>query len=155
VPPTWQIHRELSTARLLEDECVSVTITLRAVGPLPLVELLEPLPPRVALERGNNHAFFTLRAGQEIRWTFELRGAGRQHLRLDGPHLRLWGPLARGRRGPSSRPCDGGRLPAACPDPASAAPAADATFVGNMSPAQGKASSPATSAFAPAIRCGT
>jgi len=92
-PPAWQLHRELSTTRLLEDECVSVTLTLRAAGPLPLVELLEALPPRVALERGSNHAFFTLRAGQEIRWTFVLRGAGRQHLRLDGAHLRLWGPL--------------------------------------------------------------
>lgn len=92
-PPAWQIHRELSATRLLEDECVTVTVTLRAEGRLPLVELLEPLPPRVRLERGRNHAFFTLRAGEEVRWTFELRGAGRQHLRLGGPHLRLWGPL--------------------------------------------------------------
>ncbi len=92
-PPACRIHRELSSRRLLEDECVTVTVTLRADGPVPLVELLDPLPPRVGLERGSNHAFFTLRAGQEIRWTFELRGAGRQHLRLEGPHLRVWGPL--------------------------------------------------------------
>ena len=74
-PPRWQIDRTLSTTRLLEDECVTVTVTLRAERPLPLVELLEPLPPRVGLERGSNHAFFTLREGREIRWTFELRGA--------------------------------------------------------------------------------
>jgi uncharacterized protein (DUF58 family) len=91
--PAWTIDRALSTTRLLEDECVTVTVTLRAQTALPLVELLEPLPPRVALERGRNHAFFTLRAGQEIRWTYDLRGAGRQHLRLGGLHLRLWGPL--------------------------------------------------------------
>jgi uncharacterized protein (DUF58 family) len=91
--PAWAIDRALSTTRLLEDECVTVTVTLRAEKALPLVELLEPLPPRVALERGRNHAFFTLRAGQEIRWTFDLRGAGRQHLHLGGLHLRLWGPL--------------------------------------------------------------
>jgi uncharacterized protein (DUF58 family) len=92
-PPRWSIHQELSATRLLEDEHVTVTITLRATRAVPLVEMVAPLPPRVALERGRHHAFFTLRAGQEIRWTFELRGAGRQHLRLEGPHLRVWGPL--------------------------------------------------------------
>ncbi len=92
-PPTWQLAREASADRAFEDECVSITLTLRADAPVPLVELLEPLPPRVQLARGSNHAFFTLRAGEEVRWTFELRCAGRQHLRLGGPHLRLWGPL--------------------------------------------------------------
>lgn len=92
-PPRWRIHREVSHSRLLEDECVTVTVTLAADGPLPLVELLEPLPPRARLERGSNHAFFRLPHGGEIRWTFEVRGAGRQRLRLGGQHLRLWGPL--------------------------------------------------------------
>jgi len=92
-PPACRIGRALSTTRLLEGECVTVTLTLRGERRLPLVELLEPLPPRVGLERGSSHAFFTLRGGREVRWTFELRGTGRQHLRLDGPHLRLWGPL--------------------------------------------------------------
>ncbi|HSL51005.1 MAG TPA: DUF58 domain-containing protein [Candidatus Deferrimicrobiaceae bacterium] len=91
--PVWRIQRELSTTRVLEDERVTVTVTLRADGPLALVELLEPLPSRARLARGSNHAFFTLRAGREIRWTFELRAAGRQHLRLGGLHLRRWGPL--------------------------------------------------------------
>jgi uncharacterized protein (DUF58 family) len=34
-----------------------------------------------------------LRPGEQVRWTFALRCAGRQHLRLGGPHVRLWGPL--------------------------------------------------------------
>lgn len=92
-PPVWRIERRVSADRLLEGECVTVTSTLRAEGGLPLVELLEPLPPRARLARGRSHAFFTLRAGEEIRWTFELRGAARQHLRLGGPHVRVWGPL--------------------------------------------------------------
>jgi uncharacterized protein (DUF58 family) len=83
----------VSADRVFEDERVTVTATLRAEGPLPLVELLEPLPPRVHLERGRHHAFFTLRPGEQVRWTFALRCAGRQHLRLGGPHVRLWGPL--------------------------------------------------------------
>jgi len=92
-PPVWRMERRLSASRLLEGECVTVTSTIRAEGPLPLLELLEPLPARTRLAGGRTHAFFTLRAGEEIRWTFELRGSARQYLRLGGPHARLWGPL--------------------------------------------------------------
>jgi uncharacterized protein (DUF58 family) len=92
-PAALQIHHEVSADRLFETDGVTVTVTLRADGPAPLVELLEPLPPRVRLERGSNHAFFTLRAGEEVRWEFTLRCDGRQRLRLGGPHVRQWGPL--------------------------------------------------------------
>jgi uncharacterized protein (DUF58 family) len=91
--PAWRLTRQVSTDRVFEDERVTVTVTLRAEGPLPLVELLEPLPPRVRLERGRHHAFFALREGEEARWTFALRCVGRQHLRLGGPYVRVWGPL--------------------------------------------------------------
>ena len=92
-PPVLQIDHEVSTDRVVEDEPVTVTITIRSEAPVPLVELLEPLPPRVELERGQSHAFFTLGAGEEQRWTFTVRCAGRQRLRLSGPHVRVWGPL--------------------------------------------------------------
>lgn len=88
-----RIDHRVSADRLFEDERAIVTLTLRADGAVPLVELLEPLPPRVHLERGRHHAFFTLRAGEEIHWEMVLRCAGRQHLQLGGPHLRFWGPL--------------------------------------------------------------
>ena len=92
-PPAVRLRQELSADRIFEDECVTVTITLGADEPVPLVELLEPLPPRTRVEQGRHHAFFTLRPGQEVRWSFTLRCPGRQRLRLAGPHLRLWGPL--------------------------------------------------------------
>jgi uncharacterized protein (DUF58 family) len=91
--PAWELSREVSSDRLFEDEHLTVTFTLRAQTALPLVELLEPLPSRVRVERGRNHAFFTLRAGEDVRWTFALRCAARQRLRLGGPHVRVWGPL--------------------------------------------------------------
>ena len=91
--PSLEIHQSLSTDRVMEDERVTVTITVRADAPVPLVELLVPLPPRVHLEHGRPHAFFTLAAGEEVCWEFALRCAGRQRLRLGGPHVRLWGPL--------------------------------------------------------------
>ena len=93
VPSGWQLNRDVSASRVLEDDRVTVTVTLAAGTPMPLVELLEPLPPFVRVERGRHHGFFTLRAGEEIRWTFELHCTGRQHLRLGGPHIRLWEPL--------------------------------------------------------------
>jgi uncharacterized protein (DUF58 family) len=92
-PPEWELSREVSAHRLFEDEGLTVTLTLRAHTALPLIELLEPLPPPVRLERGRNHAFFSLRAGEQIRWTFALRCPRRQRLRLGGPYVRLWGPL--------------------------------------------------------------
>jgi uncharacterized protein (DUF58 family) len=92
-PPALTVTHEVSEERLVEDERVTVTVTLRAEAPVPLVELLEPLPARVEVVEGGPHAFFTLRAGETVRWRFTLRCASRQRLRLGGPHVRQWGPL--------------------------------------------------------------
>jgi uncharacterized protein (DUF58 family) len=142
--PAWQLTRELSADRLLEDERLTVTFTLRAHTALPLIELLEPLPPLVRLEHGRNHAFFSLRAGEQVRWTFELRCAGRQHLRLGGPHVRLWGPL--GLAATERRHREGASV-AVYPrfTPVRRPPRAlrTQTFVGNhVSPAQGEGIEP-------------
>jgi uncharacterized protein (DUF58 family) len=123
---------------------VTVTYTLRAEGPLALVELLEPLPPRVRLERGRHHAFFTVGAGQEIRWTFALRCAGRQHLRLDGPYVRLWGPLGFAAAETRQRaPFSVAVYPHVAPIRHLPRPLRTQTFVGNyVSPAQGEGIEP-------------
>ena len=139
-PPAWRLSREVSTDRAFEDEHVTVSVTLRADGPLPLVELLEPLPARVRPERGSHHAFFTLRTGEEIHWTFTLRCTGRQHLRLGGPYLRLWGPLglaAAETRQPAPRTV--AVYPHVTPIRHLPRPVRTQTFVGNyVSPAQGE-----------------
>jgi uncharacterized protein (DUF58 family) len=91
--PALHIDQQVSGDRVFEDESVIVTLTLRADARVLLVEVLAPLPPCVHLEHGRNHAFFSLQPGEEVRWEFALRCAGRQHLQLGGPHVRLWGPL--------------------------------------------------------------
>ncbi len=143
-PPAWQLSREVSVDRLLEDEHLTVTLTLRAEGPLPLVELLEPLPSRVHLERGSNHAFFTLRKGEEARWTFTLRCTGRQRLRLGGPNLRLWGPLGlAAAETRHSLPRTVAVYPHHPPIRHPPRPVRTQTFVGNyVSPAQGEGIEP-------------
>lgn len=92
-PPDWQLRRAVSTDRAFEDERVTVTFTLRAHTRLPLVELFDPLPFHVRLDGGRNHAFFTLRAGEEVSWTFALRSPARQRVILRGPYVRLWDSL--------------------------------------------------------------
>jgi uncharacterized protein (DUF58 family) len=143
-PPAWQISREVSTDRLFEGERVTVTTTLRADGPLPLVELLEPLPPRVRVERGRNHAFFSVRSGEEVRWTFELRCTGRQRLLLGGPHLRLWGPVGLSAAETRHRaPRTVAVYPHLTPIRHPPRPVKTQTFVGNyVSPAQGEGIEP-------------
>jgi uncharacterized protein (DUF58 family) len=143
-PHAWTLHREVSTDRLFEDERVRVSFSLRAQEALPLVELLEPLPPRVQLEQGRHHAFFTARAGEEIRWTFALRCAGRQHLRLDGPHVRLWGPLGLAAAETRQRaPLTVAVYPHVAPIRHLPRPLRTQTYVGNyVSPAQGEGIEP-------------
>jgi uncharacterized protein (DUF58 family) len=142
--PALQIDHQVSVERMFEDERVTVTLTLRADGPVPLVELLEPLPPRVHLKQGRNHAFFSLQAGEEVRWQFALRGAGRQRLHLGGPHLRLWGPLGLAAAEARYRaPRTVAVYPRVTPLRHPPRPVRTQTFVGNyVSPAQGEGIEP-------------
>jgi uncharacterized protein (DUF58 family) len=143
-PAAVQLRHEVSAERLIEDERVTVTITLRADGPVPLVELLEPLPPRVQLERGRNAAFFTLRAGEEVRWEFVLRCAGRQRLHLGDSYLRLWGPLGLAAAETRHRaPQTVAVYPPVAPLRHPPRPLQTQTYVGNyVSPAQGEGIEP-------------
>jgi len=142
-PPALQLDHAVSDARLVEGERVTVTVTLRADAP-GVVELLEPLPPGVWLESGHHHAFFALRPGEDVRWQFELRCAGRRRLRLGGPHVRLWGPLglvaAEGRYRASHAVAV---YPQLAPLRHLPRPVQTQTFVGNyVSPAQGEGIEP-------------
>jgi uncharacterized protein (DUF58 family) len=142
-PPALQLDHAVSDARLVEGERVTVTVTLRADAP-GVVELLEPLPPGVWLESGHHHAFFALRPGEDVRWQFELRCAGRRRLRLGGPHVRLWGPLglvaAEGRYRAAHAVAV---YPQLAPLRHLPRPVPTQTFVGNyVSPAQGEGIEP-------------
>jgi uncharacterized protein (DUF58 family) len=142
--PALRIDHAVSTDRVIEGQRVIVSVTIRAEAPVALVELLEPLPARVELDRGRNHVFFTLRAGEEVRWEFGLRGAGRQRLRLDGPHVRLWGPLGLAAAETRYRaPQMVAVYPRITPLRRPPSPVRTQTYVGNhVSPAQGEGIEP-------------
>jgi uncharacterized protein (DUF58 family) len=143
-PPVLRLGREVSAERLLEDERVTVTYTLSSEVSVPLVEVLEPLPPRTHLERGRHHAFFRLRAGQPVRWEFTLRCGSRQRLRLGGPHVRLWSPLGLAAAETRHRaPQAVAVYPRLEPLRHHPRPVRTQTFVGNyVSPAQGEGIEP-------------
>jgi uncharacterized protein (DUF58 family) len=143
-PPALHLVRQLSADRLFEDERVTVTCTLRAGADVPLVEVLEPLPPIAHVVEGRHHAFFRLRAGQEVRWAFTVRCAGRQRLRLAGPHVRLWGRLGLAAAEARHRALRAVAVyPHVAPLRHPPRPVRTQTFVGNnVSPAQGEGIEP-------------
>ena len=91
-PRALRVEYAVSANRLVEDEHVTISVTMRADAP-GLVELFEPLPSGVRVETGHHHAFFALRADEDARWQFTARCAGRQRVRFGGVHVRQWGAL--------------------------------------------------------------
>jgi len=89
--PQYTLTHEVSAARVFEGDRLTVTVTVTARSRIPLLELFEPLPSTVALASGDNRAVFTLGAGQGLRWSYELRCAGRGRLTLGTVYARVWG----------------------------------------------------------------
>ena len=76
------VTHDVTPRRLFEGERLTVTVTLAATSPLPMLEVLEPVPPTAELLAGRNHAVFRLEAGEQVRWTYELRCVERGAARL-------------------------------------------------------------------------
>jgi uncharacterized protein (DUF58 family) len=87
--PRYTLTHAVSATRLLEDDRLTVTVTLTAETPLPLVELLEELPPLVKLASGHNGNTSRLSAGERRQWTYELRCPARGRFTLGSVHVRI------------------------------------------------------------------
>ena len=72
-----RIAHEVSRARVLEGESVTVTVTIQARAPIALLELLGPLPTGSVVVSGRQRAAMTLGAGQTGRWSYEVRFGSR------------------------------------------------------------------------------
>ena len=88
--PDYRLSHSVSATRLFEGERLAVTVRLTAGSPIPVIELLEPLPPSARLVSGSNRAVFALQPGQEIRWCYELECRGRGRFTLGTLHVRVW-----------------------------------------------------------------
>jgi uncharacterized protein (DUF58 family) len=89
-PLDWSLTRAISSARVLEGERVTVTVTVSASEPVPLLELFEPLPPSLRLVSGHNRGLFTLGRGQRVEWRYDIECVRRGQVNLGSVHARLW-----------------------------------------------------------------
>lgn len=89
-PPEYTLAHRVSATRVFEGDRVQVTVTLAARSRIPMIELVEPLPPTVTLVAGCNRIVFTLRPGQDVRWTYEVECGGRGRFTLGTVHVRLY-----------------------------------------------------------------
>ena len=71
--PRCAVAHRISGDRLFEGETATVTVTVSADSPVALVELRGPLPPGAQLGSGHHRALMTLRAGDVVEWSYELR----------------------------------------------------------------------------------
>jgi uncharacterized protein (DUF58 family) len=88
--PRFGLRQELTAERLAEGDRLAVTVSMRAHEPLPLVEVLQPLPGLLELHTGCNRIALSLGTGQEVRWRYELLCPARGRFTLGALHLRVW-----------------------------------------------------------------
>jgi uncharacterized protein (DUF58 family) len=89
--PMYDVAHQVSAYRLFEGDLLRVTITIVARSPLPLIEVLDPLPRSVKLVSESHHKAFSLRPGQTAQWTYVLRCLRRSQFTLGNLHVRLHG----------------------------------------------------------------
>jgi uncharacterized protein (DUF58 family) len=70
--PDYAVTHRVSEQRVFEGDGVAVTVSVAAASAVPLLELLEPMPPGTRIAAGRHRAVVTLRAGQALDWTYEL-----------------------------------------------------------------------------------
>jgi uncharacterized protein (DUF58 family) len=90
--PNYALTHEVSVRRLFEGDRLAVAVTLSARSSLAQIELVEALPPSVALVSGRRRAIFRLGAGETVTWRYELRCPGRTQFSLGHLHARIWDP---------------------------------------------------------------
>jgi uncharacterized protein (DUF58 family) len=88
--PDYTLTYEVSEGRVFEGDTLRMTVTLTARSRVPLLELCESLPPGTELASGCNHALFSLRPGQQVRWSYSLRCLRRGHFHLGTVYARAW-----------------------------------------------------------------
>lgn len=88
--PRYRLRHEVSAERLAEGGRLTVTVTLSAIDPLPIFEVLEFLPAPLELSDGNNRVVLGAAAGGQTSWSYEVRCPTRGRFSLGTFHLRLW-----------------------------------------------------------------
>ncbi|RMF87558.1 MAG: DUF58 domain-containing protein [Nitrospinota bacterium] len=90
-PPAYRLTYHCDTVRAFEGDTVTRRLTLQALTPLPLLEILDPLPPQVRLRRGVHHLVLSLEAGEQVTLFTALHCMRRGDLTLGRVRLRVLG----------------------------------------------------------------
>ena len=77
--PDYALTHDVSTDRAIEGEIFFVTVTVTARSAVPLMELLDLLPPDCDLVSGRNRSVMTLAPGGTASFRYEVRGARGLH----------------------------------------------------------------------------
>jgi uncharacterized protein (DUF58 family) len=77
--PHLTVTHAVSADRAMEGEAVTVTVTVTARSAVPLVEVLDVLPPECEAVSGRHRALFALRAGESGSLRYEMSGARGVH----------------------------------------------------------------------------
>jgi uncharacterized protein (DUF58 family) len=85
----YTLTQEVSPTRLLEGDRLTVTVTLTAQDPLPLVELLADRPPLTELAAADRRMTARLGAGERRQWTYALRCPARGRFTVGSVHVRI------------------------------------------------------------------
>lgn len=89
--PEYTLTHEVSGDRVFEGDTLRVTVTVRADSRIPLLEVCEAVPAGSVVTAGCSRAVFSLRPGQQVRWTFDLRCLRRGRFWLGNLYARAWG----------------------------------------------------------------
>lgn len=77
--PDHAVSHEVSADRVIEGEPIAVTVTVTARSAVPLMEVVDRVPPDGALVSGRTRALVTLRPGQSTSFRYELRATRGVH----------------------------------------------------------------------------
>jgi uncharacterized protein (DUF58 family) len=88
--PDYALAHEVSGDRAFEGDTLRMTVTVTARSSVFLLELCEPLPPDTVLISGWNRVLFSLRAGEQVRWSYALRCLRRGRFQLGTVYARVW-----------------------------------------------------------------
>ncbi|HTW54130.1 MAG TPA: DUF58 domain-containing protein [Stellaceae bacterium] len=88
--PRFELRQRISADRLSEGDRIVVSLTVSALDPIPMIEILTVLPALVELEAGHNRVVLAAEAGQEVGSSFQVACPARGRFDLGVIYIRLW-----------------------------------------------------------------
>jgi uncharacterized protein (DUF58 family) len=89
-PARLTVQQQISANRLAEGDHMLVSVTVTAVEPVAMVEILSALPPLVEVARGNNRVVLAADPVQETGWSFAVICPARGRFDLGRLYIRTW-----------------------------------------------------------------